>query len=335
MKKAIPEIIEFRSSLDFRRKSWLLGDHSFQTGLYKNADNINYSISWSNNLRFKLNDDLGEILIEADTWSIPFELKLEPDYFSNTNSDDKLALEIQKFLSHLIDCIEHIYLEIDVIKFRLDGRPILIKTDDRVGWRRLKYSEMKIDLAEIFEEYALLQDTDHHDAMCLEAARQEPREVSWQFLIDAVASFDAGHYRGAVIYACCAVEIEVAPVVRDWLSESSYTQPTSLIDNAIMNLSNPIKFELFFGCGKGKTIDILQKKYRVRLLEQLKWLNALRNRVVHSGTDVTPDDARRSIRIAGLILRIIWVRKRQHYFEDYGIPDVFSDFSTKIQKTSL
>ena len=81
-----------------------------------------------------------------------------------------------------------------------------------------------------------------------------------------------------------------------------------------MNLSNPIKFELFFGCGKGKTIDILQKKYRVRLLEQLKWLNALRNRVVHSGTDVTPDDARRSIRIAGLILRIIWVRKRQHYF---------------------
>jgi len=315
MKKVIPKIIEFRSSLDFRRKSWLLGDQDFHTGLHKNADNIDYSISWSNKLRFKFNDDQGEIVIEPDNWSIPFELKLEADYFPSHDSDDKLALEVQKFISHLIDCIEHIYLEIDVLKFRLDGRPILVKTNDIVGWRRLKYTEMKINLVEIFEEYALLQDTDHHDAICLETARREPREVSWQFLIDAVASFDAGHYRGTVIYACCAVEIEVAPVVREWLSESSYTQPTNLIDNAIMNLSNPIKFELFFGCGKGKTIASLQKKQRVKLLDQLKWLNALRNRVVHSGADVAPDDAHRSIRIAGLILRMIWVQKRQEYFE--------------------
>ena len=57
--------------------------------------------------------------------------------------------------------------------------------------------------------------------------------------------------------------------------------------------------------------------------------------MVHSGADVTPDDAHRSIRIAGLVLRMIWVQKRQEYFEEYGIPDVFPDFGAKIQKTAL
>jgi len=142
MGKARSGIVELRSFLDFRKKSWLLSDHTFQTGLYKAADNVDYSISWSKNLQFKLNDEIGEIVIESDNWLMPFELRLESNYFSNLNSDDELAVEVQKFLSHLIDCIEHIYLEIDVIKFKLDGRPILIKIDDKAGWRRLKYSEI-------------------------------------------------------------------------------------------------------------------------------------------------------------------------------------------------
>src|SRR3989304_5388048 len=223
------QYIEFRSTLDFRQKSWLSSQQEFKTGLFKESGNTDYSIFWSSALSFELNDDSGHLQIAADNWSIPFELKIESSYFTNIESDNMFAQDLHKFLSHFIDCVEHICIQIDVLKFRLDGRPIMVKIGQSSSWRRLSYKVMQINLADIFEEYALLQDNDHIEETCRAASQKESREVSWQFLIDAIASFNAGHYRGAVIYACCAVEIEIAPAIREWIIESSYSQPSSLI----------------------------------------------------------------------------------------------------------
>jgi len=330
-------ILKFRSYIDFRRQSWLFGEQHYETGIYKTRKNIFYDIKWSPSYDYVLADEIGEVRISPSSWSLPFHLEIERTFFAQnaTASDDRLAVGLHRFIAHLIDCIEHIYLEIDVIKFKVDGRPILFDDASSAGWRRLRYTEQKVNTEEIFEEYSLMGDTGHYDVVCGEAADRGSLEVSWQFLIDSIASFDSGHFRGSVIYACCALEVEVVPVIRAWLSENTHTKPTGLLRDALVELSNPFKFEIFFGCGKVDALGVFTGDQRDALLESLKWLNNLRNRVIHSGEDVKPEEAKKAIRVAGILLRVIWVHKRQQFFNKYGINDIFPDLNSKVQGIDL
>lgn len=188
---------------------------------------------------------------------------------------------------------------------------------------------------EIFDEYSLMGESGHYDVVCGEAASIEPMEISWRFLIDSIASFESGHYHGCVIYACSAVEVEVVPVIKEWLSNNTLTQPSEHLENALIDLSNPIKFEIFFGRGKVRALDNLKGSQRSSLLKELKWLNTIRNRVIHSGHAVQARDAQRAIRTAGLLLRILWVHKTKQSFEGFGVSDIFTDFKSKMRKLSI
>lgn len=329
------DILRFRSYLDFQRESWLFSEQHHYTGIYKTSKNIGYDIKWSPDYDYIFNDELGNIHIQPTSWSLPFHLEIERNALPQTESQDVLALGLHGFITHLIDCVEHIYLEINVIKFKLDGRPILFEDPSSPGWHRLRYIEQRVNMNEIFDEYSLMGESGHYDVVCGETASIEPMEISWRFLIDSIASFESGHYHGCVIYACSAVEVEVVPVIKEWLSNNTLTQPSEHLENALIDLSNPIKFEIFFGRGKVRALDNLKGSQRSSLLKELKWLNTIRNRVIHSGHVVQARDAQRAIRTAGLLLRILWVHKTKQSFERFGVSDIFTDFKSKIRKLSI
>lgn len=329
------DILKFRSWIDFRRKSWLFSEQHHYTGIYKTPQNFYYALKWSPKYDYVFEDGMEQIRISPTSWSLPFDLEIERKALSKTNSQEVLAFGLQSFFSHFIDCVEHIYLEIDVIKFELDGRPVFFQDPSSPCWERLKYTEQRINMDEIFDEYSLIGESGHYDVVCGEAAENRPMEAPWRFLIDSIAAFHSGHFHSCVVYACFAVELEVVPVVLDWLSDNTLTQPSDLLEKALVDLSNPTKFEIFFGCEKVHALDALTRSQRASLLKELKWLNSIRNRVVHSGYDVQTHEARRAIRGAGLLLRVLWVYKKQMEFQRYGVTDVFSDFQSKMRKIRL
>lgn len=330
-----PDVLKFRSHVDFRRDSWLIDEKHHTNVPFKAPENIYYDIKWSPEYQFSLSDETGEVQIVPSSWSLPFHLEIEQAFFVQTTSDDALAFKLQTFMAHLIDCIEHIHLEIDVIKFKLDGRPILFEDPTSHDWRRLKYTEQKINLNEIFEEYSLLGESGHDDVVCLEAGNKKPMELCWQLLIDSIASFESAHFHGCVIYACSAVEVEVVPVVRDWLTKNTLTGSSEHVEKALIDLSNPIKFEIFFGCGNVEALNVLLAEQRTSLLGELKWLNTVRNKVIHSGYDVQSEEACRAIRAAGLLLRVLWVHKQQQTLRQYGVSDIYSGFRSEVRKVKF
>ena len=329
------DILKFRSCLDFRRESWLFSEQHYYTGIYKTSKNFGYDIKWSPHYDYVFDDELGNIHIQATSWSLPFHLEIERNVLPQTESQDAIALGLHQFITHLVDCVEHIYLEINAIKFKLDGRPIVFEDQSSPGWHRLQYTEQKVNLNEIFDEYSLMGESGHYDLVCAEAASNEPMEISWQFLIDSIASFESGHYRGSVIYACSAVEIEVVPVVKQWLSNNTLTHPSAHLKKALIDLSNPIKFEIFFGRGKVHALDNPKGHQRTSLLKELKWLNNVRNKIIHSGYIAQAREAQRAIRTAGLLLRILWVHKKRRSFERFGVSDIFPEFKSKIRRLNL
>lgn len=328
-------ILKFRSYLDFYRKSWLFSEQHHYTGIYKTSDNISYDIKWSPSYDYTFEDELGNIHIQPTSWSLPFHLEIEQNALPQTTSYNALALGLHSFITHLIDCVEHIYLEVNVIKFKLDGRPILFEEPSTPGWHRLQYTKQIVNIDEIFYEYSLMGESGHYDLVCGEAASNEHMEISWQFLIDSIASFESGHYHGCVIYACSAVEVEVVPVVKEWLSKNTLTQPREHIEGAIIDLGNPIKYEIYFRRGQVRALDSLKGRQRTSLLKELKWLNTVRNNVIHSGYIVQAGEAKRAIRAAGLLLRISWVHKQRQLLKNFGVGDIFPDFKSKIRRLTL
>lgn len=329
------DVLKFRSWLEFRRKSWLFSEQHYYTGLYKTPRNFHYNIRWSPKYDYVLKDGMEQIRISPTSWSLPFHLEIERNALSKTNSHEGLALGLQSFISHFIDCVEHIYLEIDVIKFQLDGRPVFFQDPSSRCWECLKYIEQRINMDEIFDEYSLIGESGRYDVVCGEAAENRPRKVPWQFLIDSIGAFESGHFHGCVVYTCSAVEFEVVPVIRDWFLNNTLTRPSDLLEKALVDLSNPMKFEIFFGSGQVPALDALTGSQRASLLKELKWLNSTRNHVVHSGYAVRADEARRAIRAAGLLLRVLWVHKKQTEFQRHGIGDIFADSQSEIRQVRL
>jgi hypothetical protein len=322
-----PDVIYFRSHLDFTKPSWLFEDQHFYTGLYEKPENIHYDIKWSAKSGYSFVSDSGEVKITSTSWSQPFYLEIERKAFKDSFSDNSLAIGLHKFITHLIDCIEHIYLEIGVICFHLDGRPILFKDSTLSEWRLLQYTKQTIDFAEVFEEYSLIDESGRHDVVCGEAAELRGLELSWRFLIDSIANFETGRFRSCVTNAWTAVEVEISPVVRDWLSQNTFTGANEYLNRAMIELGNPLKLEIFFKSAKTNAISTISKPKQAKLLSQLKWLNTTRNHVVHDGQDINPDEAKKAIQVAGLLLRLLWVHKRYQFFKEEGID--LSDFIFK------
>jgi hypothetical protein len=79
----------------------------------------------------------------------------------------------------------------------------------------------------------------------------------------------------------------------------------------------------------------MSKEQRESLLTQMKWLNTLRNKIVHYGQDVSPEESKKAIRITGLLLRMNWVQYRRVFFEKQGMGDLFKDFPEKIQAIKI
>lgn len=322
------DVIYFRSHLDFAKPSWLFESQHFYTGMYKRPENIHYSIKWSAKCEYSFVSDSGEAKIASTSWSQPFYLEIERKAFEDSCSDNALAMGLHRFVTHLIDCIEHIYLAIGVIYFRLDGRPVLFKDSASSEWRLLHYTKQTIDFAEVFEEYSLMGDTGHYDIVCAEAAELSGLQLSWRFLVDSIANFEAGRFRSCVTNAWTAVEVEISPVIRDWLSQNTFTGANKYLDRAMIELGNPLKLEVFFKSAKTDVISKISKAKQAKLLSELKWLNTTRNHVVHDGQDISPDQAKKAIQVAGLLLRLLWVHERYQFFKEEGID--LSDFLLKI-----
>jgi hypothetical protein len=327
------QLVELRSILDFQRASWLTGDQHFYTGIYKTADNLYYDIKWSKTYDYSIKYKSEMIEIKSTPWTQPFHLQIEEKAFNNDLSDKVLALGLQKFVSHFIDCIEHLYLQIGVLNFSLDGRPILYRDPTLSGdWRPLDYRVQDINYEEIFEEYSLLGDTGHFDCVCGEAADLSSLELPWRLLIDSIASFKSGRFKGCVIYATSAFEVESAPVIREWMVNNTYTSADDDVDNALVVMSNPMKIEIFFKL-KNDILTVLPSEKVLSLLKGIKWLNRIRNRVVHEGKDVNADEAKRAIRTAGILLRVLWVQNRVAFFKSQGID--LEDWLSKLPEVDL
>jgi hypothetical protein len=216
----------------------------------------------------------------------------------------------------------------------LDGRPIfyqdpLITAD----WRLLSYPKQDIEYEDIFREYALMDDTGHYDCVCGEAADLDSLELPWRFLMDSIVNYKAGRFKGSIIFACSAIEVKITPEIREWMIKNTYSGSDEYVDKAIIEMGNPIKFEMYFHLHRKEMSEILTDPKTKLLLDKLKWLNNKRNHVVHRGEEVTAEEAKKAIRTAGILLRIFWANFRYEFFKSQGI--VLEDFISNIKDVEI
>ncbi len=165
-----------------------------------------------------------------------------------------------------------------------------------------------MNLRSIFCEYSLMDDQGHSDIVDMLAAEPGSVRLGWRLLGDGIRHYNEGNYREAVINCCSSVEVEVTPALQEWLSEKTVTGARDHIVNATKEMGNPLRFEVFFKSIADEALTIYPKAERLRMLEDLKSMNATRNKVVHEGRDATGGQAESAVSVSGRLLRALWIR---------------------------
>jgi len=310
---------KFLTALDALQPHWLYnGGHTFSSDLYKTEDNIHNIIEvikrgderyneFAKMLEFmpKRKDATTKYLQTR----IPLVMEIEQKYFKS-KENNKLVKTLSVFINHFLTCIEHVYLSIGLPRFILDGRKIFWKPANTDAWEGISYDVSIIPLDQIFLEYSLMNDQGHTDVACMLIADINSIKTNWRLLVDGIGYYYEQAYREVCINCCMAIELEISPQVHSWLKEQTVTEPKQAIQNAVREMGNPLRFEIFFKKIAYDALRIYTVKETASLLQKLKSLNSIRNKVVHDGYEPNEHESSEAILATGRFLRAMWVYRK-------------------------
>jgi len=131
-------------------------------------------------------------------------------------------------------------------------------------------------------------------------------ELNWKLFCESINHFMRGSYREVFINCCTAIEIIISPAVETWLLSKTQTKPKKKTETAVRDLGNPVRFEIYFSVVNPEIFALLTKEEKIDLLNELKGMNTLRNKVVHQGLNPKVQDTIRAIQNTGKFLKLLW-----------------------------
>jgi len=132
----------------------------------------------------------------------------------------------------------------------------------------------------------------------MENANDQLLEIN--LLVDANHAIYEGRYSEAVINCATAVEAHTVPILSLWFKSGFLNQSDKNVENLLIDLSSATKLELLFGTIKAEYLSAHSK-----LLEALKGVNRLRNKIIHQGGRASRQDAFSALDAAAKLIFIL------------------------------
>jgi hypothetical protein len=119
-------------------------------------------------------------------------------------------------------------------------------------------------------------------------------------LVDASQAIFESRFNEAIIHCATAIESFIFPQLRDWLKGRLFHQREKTAEDLLIEMPTSAKLELFFG-------DVEKQLLRNHepLLEQLKSLNKMRNKIIHHGGRIRKKEAIDCLNIASKFLFVL------------------------------
>jgi hypothetical protein len=304
--------VEFLTTLEVDTKNvYLNGEHSF--GTYT-PDNIEYLITFPKK-RSKIVSELikeykfdvsSNINTDIRFRKIFCKIELESS-FVKQKTDGATAIRLLQFINHFIVVTEIFTTSFNLPKFKMDGRLILCRPDNKSAWKKLDYQYNEINYHAIFEEFSMIGETGHWDLIMGYAGNIDSIELSWKLLCNAINQYYQGNFREVLIDCCSAIEIEVSPKISEWLIKCAGTGAKDSIGNAVREMGNPLRFSIYMKTIRPNpfTENLTESESKV-LFSGLCKTNSTRNHVIHEGYTPTKKEAIDAIHNTGKFLRYDW-----------------------------
>lgn len=236
---------------------------------------------------------------------------LAPILIEVSSNEDILSWSSEtqsKFTSNLANrflrAYEHTYFDVSVPRHRLDGREIVLIMHEKQ--KRLEYNPVLLNIDDILIEYL----PNHIDIEKVHLgylmAHPESISPSWRILIDGVRHFENGNLREAILCACSSAEIIASPLVEKWLNGNTLIGSRNVVENAVREMGNPLRFELCISGACSNAFSDLDDKERRELLKELHQMNSLRNKVVHQGNEPDVNTVANALRFAAKFVSKSW-----------------------------
>jgi hypothetical protein len=132
----------------------------------------------------------------------------------------------------------------------------------------------------------------------MENASNQLLEIN--LLVDANHAIYEGRYSEAVINCATAVEAHTFPILSLWFKSGFLNQSDNNAENLLMDLSSATKLELLFGTIKAEYLSAHSK-----LLEALKGVSRLRNKIIHQGGRANRQEAFLALDAAAKLIFIL------------------------------
>jgi hypothetical protein len=132
----------------------------------------------------------------------------------------------------------------------------------------------------------------------MENANNQLLEIN--LLVDANHAIYEGRYSEAVINCATAIEAHTFPILSLWFKSCFLNQSDKNAENLLMDLSSATKLELLFGTIKAEYLSAHSK-----LLEALKGVSRLRNKIIHQGGRASRQDAFSALEAAAKLIFIL------------------------------
>jgi len=172
-----------------------------------------------------------------------------------------------------------------------DGDAVILNTD-----QRLRY-----EAPPAFEEY-FYSINDEGWAVSfsemMENASNQLLEIN--LLVDANHAIYEGRYSEVVINCATAVEAHTFPILSNWFKSGFLNQSDKNAENLLMDISSATKLELLFGTIKAEYLSAHDQ-----LLEALKGVNRLRNKIIHQGGRASRQEAFSALDAASKLIFIL------------------------------
>ncbi|GAA3993045.1 hypothetical protein FHS10_005661 [Mucilaginibacter dorajii] len=132
----------------------------------------------------------------------------------------------------------------------------------------------------------------------MENASNQLLEIN--LLVDANHAIYEGRYSEAVINCATAVEAHTFPILSLWFKSGFLNPSDKNAENLLIDLSSATKLELLFGTIKAEYLSTHSK-----LLEALKGINRLRNKIIHQGGRASRQEAFLALDSAAKLIYIL------------------------------
>ena len=221
----------------------------------------------------------------------------------NEGEKNKIVTELIQLINFIIYHARTFDVNVNLVLISpRNSKSVVFKiiSDDNISYESIKLNLREpTHFVKLFEE---INDPGASDIFT-DVMSGQPAALHFNLLVDSFHSYYEGRYSESVINSITAIESIMYPIIKNWLSKSLFSKSESHAESIIREIPSKLKYEMLFGMVKKELFEIVPNSNN--LLEQLKEITQIRNKIIHDGKRATQNDAFKALETSSHFVEII------------------------------